>query len=284
MGHQITALYTYPIKSCGALSHAEMTLNARGLKWDRHWMIVEADGKAGGMFITGRDMPRMALIQPSLGDEVMTLTAPNMPAITVPMEQDVRARQKLVKVCSDHVQAIDEGDIVAQWLSDFLKRKVRLVAIADDFSRIVDTEFVDKPTETGFSDGYPLLLISEESLGDLNQRLNAKGEPSVPMSRFRTNVVVSGGQPFDEDTWRHAYLGDVPFDIVKPCKRCQMVTVNWVTGEIHNPKEPTATLASFRRWNGGVIFGQNIVHRGLGTLRVSDSVRVEVAADGWIEA
>lgn len=282
MSYEISELYTYPIKSCAAIRHEAITLGARGPRYDRHWMLIEAGGKASGLFLSGRDVPRMVLIQPQLGAETMTVTAPGMSTLTVPLEQAVRGRRRQVTIWNDTCMAVDEGDQAAEWMSAFLERQVRLVSIADDFSRIVDTEYVERPSETGFSDAYPLMVISEESLADLNQHLSAQGEAPVAMERFRTNVVVRGGAPFDEDTWRHIHMGGVAFEVVKPCKRCQMVTIDYRTGTTPNPKQPTAALATYRRWNGGVIFGQNVVHRGMGTLQVGDAVTVNVAADHWI--
>jgi uncharacterized protein YcbX len=275
----ISAIYTYPVKSCRGLAHERHALDARGLRYDRRWMVARPDGQ----FLTARDVPRLLRVQPEMGHDVMRLHAAGHPVLEVPLEQDVRGRRRMVEVWGDRVAAVDEGEAAAAWFSAVVGLPVRLVSIADDFSRVIDTEYVDQPTETGFADGYPLLLIGEASLDALNERLRAKGEAPVPMSRFRPNVVVRGTAPFAEDTWRRVRMGDVPFDVVKPCKRCVITTLDPQTGEAPNPKEPTATLASFRRWKGGVIFGQNVVHRSLGVLRVGQPVTVEQAAHGWLQ-
>jgi uncharacterized protein YcbX len=275
----ITAVYTYPVKSCGALRHEAQALDARGLRYDRRWMVVTAEGH----FVTARDAPRLLLVQPEITADALLLHMAGQSALSVPLEQDVRGRRRTVEVWGDRVAAVDEGEEAAAWFSRVVGQPVRLVSIADDFSRVIDTEYLTQPTETGFADGYPMLLISEASLDALNERLAAKGEKPVPMSRFRPNVVVSGTAPFVEDTWRRVRLGDVPCEVVKPCKRCVITTLDPQTGTAPSPKEPTATLAEFRRWKGGVIFGQNVVHRGLGVLRVGQPVTVEAAAHGWIE-
>ncbi len=275
----ISALYTYPVKSCGALAHDHHALDARGLRDDRRWMVVTPQGR----FLTARDVPQLLRVQPEMGHDVLRLHTAGLPALQVPLAQDVRARRQTVEVWGDRVAAVDMGDEAAAWFSAVAEQPARLVSIADDFSRVINTEYVSQPSETGFADGYPLLLIGEASLEALNERLRAKGEAPVPMSRFRPNVVVRGAAPFEEDTWRQVRLGDVPFDVVKPCKRCVITTLDPQTGRAPNPKEPTATLAEFRRWKGGVIFGQNVVHRSLGVLRVGQMVTVERVSHGWLE-
>lgn len=275
----ISALYTYPVKSCGALVHEAHALDARGLRYDRHWMVVTPDG----LFLTARDVPRLLLVQPEITHDALQLHMTGQPPLQVPLEQDPRGQRRMVEVWGDRVRAVDAGDEAAAWFSVVVGRPVRLVSIADDFSRIVDNDYVSQPTETAFSDGYPLLLISEASLEALNERLVAKGEAPVPMSRFRPNVVVRGTAPFEEDMWRQVMLGDVPFDVVKPCKRCVITTIDPQTGEAPNPKEPLATLSEFRRWRGGAIFGQNVVHRGFGVLRVGQPVMVKARSHNWLQ-
>ncbi len=275
----IAAIYTYPVKSCGALRHEAQALDARGLRFDRRWMVVTD----AGSFVTARDAPRLLCVQPEMTADTLLLHTTGQPPLAVPLEQDVRGRRRMVDVWGDRVAAVDEGEEAAAWFSRVVGQPVRLVSIADDFSRVIDTEYLSQPTETGFADGYPMLLISEASLDALNERLVAKGEQPVPMSRFRPNVVVSGAAPFAEDTWRRVRLGDVSCEVVKPCKRCIVTTLDPQTGTAPNPKEPTATLATFRRWKGGVIFGQNVVHRGLGVLRVGQPVAVETTGNSWLD-
>jgi len=271
----ITALYTYPVKSCGVLSHTSIALNERGLLYDRQWMIVEDDGKPVSEFVTQRNHPKMTLIQPKFSRDNLLLSAPQMGEAIVPLALTGTETRRYAGVWGDHCEAVDEGDLVAEWLSAFLEKRVRLVRMAEEVTaRITSDKYTDKPAPVGFSDGYPLLLISQASLDDLNARLEARGKSPVEMLRFRPNVVVGGeDKPFMEDTWQKVMLGGVPFDVVKPCARCVMTTVDPKTGEVPDAKEPTATLATFRRnAEGKVLFGQNVIHRGLGTLKVGDFV------------
>jgi uncharacterized protein YcbX len=272
----VTALYTYPVKSCGVLAHESIALNERGLVYDRQWMIVADEGKPVSAFVSQRDYPTLARIQPRLSREQLTLSAPQMGEIGVPLPVTGGERRVRVVVWNDVCEAFDEGVLVSEWLSAFLGARVRLVRMADDFTRLTSDKYTDQPAPVGFADGYPLLLTTQASLDDLNARIAAKGKLPVEMARFRPNVVVSGEMPaFAEDNWRKITLGAVPFDVVKPCARCSITTVNQADGTIPDVKEPTATLASYRRTEDGkVLFGQNIIHRGLGTLRVGDAVTV----------
>jgi uncharacterized protein YcbX len=266
----IAALYTYPIKSCAGIQHDQIELDARGLHHDRQWMVVDETGK----FVTQREVSQMALIQPSMTDDELVLTAPEMSPFRVPLAQQGSVTREVV-VWKDICQAVDMGDAAADWFSRVMNMPVRLVRIADDFVRPTSTEYTPIAGETGFSDGYPLLFISGGSLEDLNERLIARNKAPVPMNRFRPNIVIGGSEPYAEDTWQQVYIGDIPFDVVKPCGRCVTTTVDQAVGTSPDVREPLATLATYRRGaNGGAMFGQNVIHRGCGLLRVGDAITV----------
>jgi uncharacterized protein YcbX len=140
--------------------------------------------------------------------------------------------------------------------------------MAPDIVRPADPAFAHAGARVSFADGFPFLLLSEESLADLNRRL----PQPLPMNRFRPNLVVAGGQPYDEDTWSRIEIGGIRLRVVKPCGRCVVTTTDQLTGE--RGKEPLQTLATYRKRDGEVMFGQNVVHEGPGWLRVGDAVRV----------
>lgn len=270
IGAHVAALYSYPVKSCGGIRHDCADLGQRGLTLDRQWMVVDQTSR----FVTQREYPRLALAQPELSAEWMTLTAPGLPPLTVPLAEHAGGQREVV-VWRDTCSAIDEGDAAAAWFSDLLNTGVRLVRMPDRFERLTSTEYTPEPGPLSFADGYPLLFISEASLEDLNQRLVARGKSPVSMDRFRPNVVLAGCEPYAEDTWQHIEIAGVRFDIVKPCARCVMTTVDQTSGAIPDVEEPLATLATYRRvQNRGVMFGQNGLHRGGGTLRAGDQVEV----------
>lgn len=265
----VSALYTYPIKSCGGLTHNTISFDTRGPLWDRRWVVTDSDG----MFYTQRELPPMALIQPAFEDAALMLTAPGMTAIRVPLEAE-RSTPRAVRVWRDTCDAWDEGDALAQWFSDYLKVDARLTRMTDDYYRAVNKDYAPQPAQVGFADGYPALIVSESSLEDLNQHLVARGVEAMPMRRFRPNIVVADSDAYAEDSWREAQIGTMTFDVVKPCARCVMTTVDPARGEIINTAEPLATLNTYRKQDRGVMFAQNAIHRAPGILNVGDVVNV----------
>lgn len=265
----IGALHFYPVKSCRGIALREASFDARGIVDDRSFLVVDADNG----FVTQRSRPRMALIGAALARGTLTLTAPGREPLTVGIAHaGVRRR---VTIWRDTAEAVDQGDAAADWLSGWLNEPVRLVRMADDWARLVSGDYAVRPTDqTGFADGYPALLIGEASLAALNARLAGKGAPALPMNRFRPNIVVAGAPPFAEDGWKRIRAGGMIFDLVKPCARCEVTTTDQDTAE--RGKEPLITLAEFRRIDGKVMFGQNVIHAGPGALRVGD--RVEILA------
>ncbi|WP_088892736.1 MOSC domain-containing protein [Leptolyngbya ohadii] len=261
----VTAINIYPIKSCRGISVQSAELTPWGLQWDRQWMIVTPEGE----FITQRTLPELALIEPVITAESLYLMAPGQRDFQVPLQQSDPGKSMQVTVWGDRCQAIDQGDAVAAWFSRALGTPARLVRIGTGYDRPVDAKY-DRGTtaQVSFADSYPLLLISEASLEDLNQRLD---EP-LPMNRFRPNLVVSGCSAYAEDEWQQIQIADVLLDVVKPCTRCIITTTDQETTD--RGKEPLATLSTYRRWKNGVIFGQNLIHRSRGTLAVGNAVQI----------
>ena len=259
----VAALYIYPVKSCAGIRCAQATLDARGLRHDRDWMIVDGHDE----FVTQREHPRLALITPQLEADALHLSTPEGQAVSVPMTGIVGPTRR-VRVWRDWCEAVDQGDAAAQFFSDRLGESVRLVKMADSFERQVDPRYAKKPVLTGFSDGYPLLLVSEASLDDLNARLDTP----LPMNRFRPNLVVAGCARYAEDSWQQVQVNSIAFDVAKPCERCTVTTTDQATAE--RGVEPLRTLATYRRVGTKVYFGQNIIHRTAGTLTVGEPVEV----------
>ncbi len=262
----LSALYYYPVKSCGGTALQNARIGARGIEHDREWMIVSPAGK----FITQRELPRMALITVDLdmNTDCLRLYAPGLPPLELPASGS--GERKTVVIWQSTCQGLDQGELAAQWLSTYLQKDARLVRMADDFVRPVKAKYAPRPSDqVGFADGYPFLLISEGSLADLNRRL---AQP-LPMNRFRPNLVVSGAQAYAEDNWRQIRIGAVTFDVVKPCLRCAITTTDQETAA--RSKEPLRTLAAYRKVPyKGVKFGQNLVHAMPGTLSVGMPIEV----------
>lgn len=264
-GIVVSGLFVYPVKSCAGTAVQVAELGRRGILHDREFMVVNPDGH----FLSQRELPRLALVRPTRTTDALALTAPGMPRLVLSPYVDGDRRQ--VSVWHDQVGAIDQGPAVADWLSTYLTAPCRLVRQADDAFRPVSAEFATHSgDEVSFADGYPLLLISEESLADLNMRLDSP----LPMDRFRPNVVVRGaGTPYAEDTWRQVSISGVSFSLVKACARCAITTTDQHTAQ--RGSEPLATLATYRRVARGVLFGQNLIHHGRGSLRVGDRIRID---------
>jgi uncharacterized protein len=259
---RLASLHVYPIKSCGGLSPADWDVDDFGLRYDRRWMVVTPEGD----FITQREQPRLALVRPELSDGSLVLRAPGMTELALPLVSAARERIK-VQVWGDITEGVPVSPEAAQWLGRFLGEPVQLVWMPQDVIRQTDPAYA-LGHRVSFADGFGFLLIGEASLTELNRRL----EKPLPMNRFRPNLVVSGSEPFAEDAWRELRLGALELTVVKPCARCVTTTTDQDTAE--RGVEPLRTLATFRRRNGQVMFGQNLVHRGTGRLAVGASVQV----------
>jgi uncharacterized protein YcbX len=228
--------------------------------------------------VSQREVPALALVVPTVDDDVMTLGSEAHGDVSIPLTPP-HDRARDVTVWRSHVRGFDEGDDVAYWLSQRLAMPVRLVRFDRSRARACNADYVgDSGAHTLFADGYPLLVIGAASLDDLNERLGDKGEPDLPMNRFRPNVVVDGLDPYDEDHLDTLTIGEVVLRMVKPCVRCQVTTTDQATGVVG--REPLPTLATYRydeRFEG-VKFGMNaIVAAGAGgTIAIGDDARAEI--------
>ncbi|MEM7062269.1 MAG: MOSC N-terminal beta barrel domain-containing protein [Cyanobacteria bacterium P01_B01_bin.77] len=262
---QLSGLTTYPIKSAAGITLSQSPVTTRGLLHDRRWMVCDRNGK----FLTQRKFPKMALIRVAVADTLRLSIADDVAASLELPVVPVVANPVDVDVWGDGCTAWSMGNEAAQWLSDFLGFEVQLVYMPDSTHRPTDHGRFDTPNS--FSDAYPFLLISEASLADLNGRLLKP----VPMNRFRPNLVVTGCAPFAEDTWKQIKIGHIVFDVAKACSRCSIPGVEQSTGE--QGKEPLKTLATYRRWDHAIWFGQNLIAHGEGTLAVGDEVKILAA-------
>jgi hypothetical protein len=253
------SLHVHPIKSCAGIAAKEALLVETGLEFDRAWMVVDA----GGSFVTQRELPRLQLVKPNLRQHDMVLRAPGMLALHILLDT-VEAPCR-VRVWDDEVAAYDMGDLAAQWFSDFLGQRSRLVRFDPAQRRLSNRRWTGEiDAENAFSDGYPLLVASTASLVELNRRLAERGHGAVTMERFRPNLVLDGLDAHDEDFVDELTLeapeGRVRLKLVKPCPRCPIPNVDPVTAEPGH--EPGDTLASYRadpRVDGAVTFGMNAV-------------------------
>ncbi|HEY6953133.1 MAG TPA: MOSC N-terminal beta barrel domain-containing protein [Bacteroidota bacterium] len=247
---ELTQINVYPVKSCKGLTLSLAELTSYGLKNDRRWMVVDA----AGTFLSQRSVPTMALIEPTLSQNVLNLKAPGMESIEVPFEH-TKSSPRSVRIWDDSCTAEDCGDDAARWFSQFLGVDCRLVSIGTTYGRYVGAQYSTHQDQVSFADAFPLLLISSASLRDLNSRL----DQPVPMNRFRPNLVVSGCEPFAEDQWKRITINGFAFSVSKPCARCTVPGVDQMTGIV--AQEPLTTLATYRKGTGNkVLFGQNLIN------------------------
>jgi MOSC domain-containing protein len=258
---RLSGLNIYPIKSARGIALTESEVDEFGLRYDRRWMAVDRDGE----FLSQRSHPRLALVAPGIGNGVLRVDAPGMPTLELPLEPSSAVSTR-VSVWDDTCAASWVGEKAANWFSEFLAYDCSLVHMDRAVMRPADPAFAPAGSRVSFADGFPFLLISEESLADLNRRM---AQP-LPMNRFRPNLVIAGGEPYQEDGWTRIAIGGIGLRVVKPCGRCLVTTTDQNTGE--RGKEPLRTLATYRKRDGEVMFGQNVLHEGMGWLRVGDAV------------
>lgn len=260
----LTEIYIYPIKSLGGISLNSSFAGKRGLQYDRRYLLVDENG----MFITQRDFPQLALLKLSFTETGFNvLSSSDNSFITIPFESNSGETRK-VQIWDDLCTALVVDKKLDKWFSDILKIKCSLVFMPDDEKRIVEKTYETTEHIVSFADAYPYLIIGQSSLDDLNSRL----EQSVPMNRFRPNFVFSGGNPYEEDIWKIFKVGVVHLKAVKPCARCMITTTDQQTAERSN--EPLKTLSTYRKINGKVMFGMNVVCNQEGIVSIGDRIEL----------
>lgn len=260
----LSALNIYPIKSCAGIAVRSWDVDTFGFRYDRRWMVTTPRGE----FITQRECPALALVRVEVAEPHLRVTAPGMPDLVLALNP-LGGRPVSTMIWDDQVSVVAPDHRADDWFSQVVGLEVVLAYMPDTVRREVDRDWAPRGGRTGFADGFPFLLIGDASLADLNQRL---GE-ALPMNRFRPNLVVAGSAPFAEDGWRAIRIGGLEMEVVKPCARCVVTTTSQERGA-RDGDEPLRTLATFRRQDGKVMFGQNVVHYGTGTLQVGNEVSV----------
>ena len=262
MACTLSALHVFPLKSGAALSPDQVEVTPLGLRHDRHWMLVDADGR----FISGRQQAKLLRLQ----------VRPTTDALQLGIEGRWHAVQQPAHVERIQVSVWKDSISAAHWpgadpaLSDWLGQPVRLVHRDENATRAVDADYAQAGDQVSFADGFPILLLSTAAVDSLNERL---AEP-VTALHFRPNLLIDGSAPHAEDQWKRIRIGEIEFDVVKPCTRCVLTTVDPMTGARRGNGEPLQTLKDYRRSAKGITFGQNLIPRGSGLLRIGDPVSV----------
>lgn len=274
---KVAGIFIYPIKSCRGIALEQAEVSPKGLVCDREWMLVDQDGH----FLTQRQYPQLATIQVDIqGQSLQLSTAHSNPFILKPQ---LVGNEKTVQVWRDRVVAIDQGDEVANWFQQVLnlpsEQQIRLVRQSPQHIRPIDKNYTNnQQLPVSFADGFPILLTATASLADLNQRLESaypNQSQTVPMNRFRPNLVIETEEPFIESSWQEIQINDLQFSLVKPCSRCVVTTTDQFSGDRNPLQEPLKTLSTFRQVpQQGIMFGENVIPLVPGFLKIDDSVTV----------
>ncbi len=257
----LSEIWIYPIKSLGGVRLDSARVMSKGLEYDRRWMLMDDNG----VFMTQRLVPRMALCHVTMHKTHFRISY-NEHSIELPFQLH-EGEPKNALVWDDRVSVLEVNNNYNRWFSDVLGVSCKLVYFPEPHVRLVDPRYRIRETdETSLSDGYPFLLIGQSSLDDLNSRL----ESPVPMNRFRPNFVYTGGEPYEEDTWRNFNIGQNRFVAVKPCARCIMTTIDQNTST--KSAEPLKTLSTYRKRENKIFFGQNVIGLDYTSISVGDEI------------
>jgi uncharacterized protein len=259
---KITQLFIYPIKSLGGISLKESEVTLCGLNYDRRWMLVDADGK----FLTQRTDAGMALFTTAFTNKGISVTF-EQDTIVIPFNVETQNVLQ-VQIWDNQTTAIEVSETMSSWFSKNLNLHCKLVYLPDNALVQVDMRYAENGDVTSLSDGYPSLFVSEQSLTNLNEKL----ETPIGFDRFRPNVVFEGNYPHHEDDLTDFKINGIPFKGAKKCARCVVTTINQTNGTAG--KEPLKTLSTYRTQNNKIYFGMNVLHKGTGKIQVGDFINI----------
>ncbi len=261
--YKVKSLFVYPVKSFAGHAVSQFNVGPRGPQWDRQWMIVDKENK----FLTQRELPKMSQITAQvIDDSRVELHAPGIDFMDYGVDEGSDGEILKVKIWESTAEAQEVEPEVSEWVSEFIKKPVRLVRMTDNSSRVIEENYGEG--KTTFTDGFPFMLLSTQSMDLLNSKLGK----ALSVSRFRPNIVVNVEEPHEEDTWNNIKIGNVKLRGVKLSVRCKMTTIQPLTGEFGD--EPLKTLADYRTTDKGIVFGKNFVHESQGEIRVGMPIEI----------
>ena len=277
---RISEINIYPVKSLGGISVEKSIVEKRGFQNDRRFMIVDKNGK----FLSQREISKMATIHTDILDDKIKLSSVE-PFDSLSIDLANKFEKEInVQVWQSVCKGLLADEYTNNWFSDVLETECFLVQMPDSTERQINKKFNKGREIVSFADGYPYLLIGENSLHDLNKKLDKQ----ISMNRFRPNIVVEGFEAFAEDNWKKIRIGETIFRVTKPCARCVITTIDQETG-IKEKSEPLKTLASYRKASeiypenyqdldideNAVLFGQNLVAENFGEeLKIGDEIEI----------
>ncbi|WP_392565091.1 YcbX family protein [Utexia brackfieldae] len=263
MMRTIEQLFIYPAKSLSGIRLDSAQVQPSGFQFDRQFMLTKPDGT----FITARKYPKLLRLTPQITDAGLTIISPDNRSIVINY-RDFSSQPEFTEVWGNHFHAYIASINVNRWFSDYLQHDVQLRWVGEHSSRRIK-QFPDIPLS--FADGYPFLLINRASF----EYVKARCHSPIEIAQFRANIIVDDQQPFAEDSWKTIKIGEVIFELVKPCSRCILTTVDTLSAKLNSQKEPLSVLAEFRTDDKGDIdFGMNMIARNQGLIRVTDRVEI----------
>lgn len=263
---KVSAIYIYPVKSLTGIEVRQAEVEARGLQWDRRWMLVDGQGQ----FLSQRSLPMLGGLQPELTNNHLIIhdVKGARESLAIPLKPDAHETLEVV-IWDDTVNAVAVSEAADQWFSEYLGQVCRLVYMNEKAQRKTDPRYaLSTQDEVSFADGYPLMMLSESAM----ELLNSKCPEPMQVARFRPNVLLTGCNAHEEDEWAEIQMGEVSFTGVKPCARCVMTTIHPKT--LIKSAEPLATLTGYRKKGNKILFGENFIPHEMGTIRVGDEVLV----------
>jgi len=261
----LQSIYVYPIKSLGGVSLQQAEVQRRGLQYDRRWMLTDAEGN----FLSQREFSQLALLQVNIVHGGLLINHKEGKFADLFIGFDVtNGKTSDVNIWEDRCEAVEVSSEANEWFARALGMQAKLVYMPDSTKRLVDNNYATNNEVVSFADAYPLMILGQSSLNDLNSRLDTP----VLMNRFRPNLVFTGGVPFYEDSFDSFKIGNVCFKAVKPCYRCILTTINQEDGT--KGQEPLKTLATYRSHKNKVMFGQNLVTTNPGIIEKGDRMIV----------
>jgi len=268
---KVHSIYHYPVKSCAPVQLQSAQITPSGFLNDRRWMVVDSET---GKFVTQRKDVKMARLQAGFSDGVLALSYSDGASSTSLDVEITKTTEISTEVWGDTPYGWDQGDQVASWLSEILGKSVRLAYIDDDQLRRVDPDYADASDQVGFADGFPFLITTTSSIEQFNRDLGY----DISITRFRPNIVIQSDsldslEPYAEDNWKSISINGIQFDLVKPCSRCVMPSIN--PDSLEKERSVIETLVATRKKENATYFGQNALHRVKeGLISVGDTVEI----------
>jgi hypothetical protein len=268
---QVSQLYIYPIKSLGGISISSAVITDRGFEHDRRWMLVDTNNR----FLTQRECAAMALLQVEIVNDGLKVFQQQEPGNSIHLPFPPYSNDAVtVEIWGQYCGAVSVNDEADKWFSGALNIPCRLVYMNEDTKLPVDERYAVNHDLTNFSDGFPILMISEASLADLNSRI----EEVIPMNRFRPNLVITGSAAYEEDHMKAFVINGITLYGVKPSARCVITTINQYT--LAKGKEPLKTLATYRGINNKIYFGENVIAANTGRIHIGDEIKTIQTKEG----